>query len=148
MIRQQCPKEVGNQQTECWKQRRQEKLWKKVSSFVLFPASQLPNPFGPASSLPCFLHTGTCASGFTCVCLTDIPIRYTKTSSSTRPELCPPDLSHLWPPVNPRSIRSTPVTLGRNENNSGRAWQDYEIRDDDQLCVVDVSLLRTGGLHA
>ena len=41
---------------ECWKQRRQEKLWKKVSSFVLFPASQLPNPFGPASSLPCFLH--------------------------------------------------------------------------------------------
>lgn len=59
---QQYPKEAGSQQTECWKQRRQEKLWKKVSSFVLFPASQLPNPFGPSSSLPCFCIPGTHAS--------------------------------------------------------------------------------------
>lgn len=43
----QYPKEVGSQQTVCWKQRHREKLWKKVSSFVLFPASQLPNTFGP-----------------------------------------------------------------------------------------------------
>ena len=47
-----------NPQTEGWKQRRQEKLWKKVSSFVLSPASQLPDAFGPSSSFHAFCITG------------------------------------------------------------------------------------------
>jgi hypothetical protein len=75
---QQCPREVGSRQTEGWKQRRQEKLWKKVSSFVLSPAFKLPDPFGLSSSLHAFCITGTYAHRFMCACLTDISIRDAK----------------------------------------------------------------------